>query len=147
MYSQERRAEGYKIIYTWKVLEGLLPNCGIHPTYSDRRGTECIVPVSRGKSRIQTLRDQGFQVNGPRIFNCLALMPDQPKIGDMIPSTCNQLTARPSNSLLDVTKQELQSYGGGWTQPLVFSSQFIISCHFNTERYWVKFCSLIAHTI
>ena len=82
------------------------------------------------------MRDQSFQVNGPRLFNCLpknlrdvkkvtvdkfkekldnflALMPDQPKIGDLIPSTCNQLTARPSNSLLDVTKQQLQSYGGG----------------------------------
>ena len=136
MYSQQRRAERYRIIYTWKVLEGLVPNCGIQPTCSDRRGRECIVPVSRGKSRIQTLRDQSFQVNGPRLFNCLpknlrdvkkvtvdkfkekldnflALMPDQPKIGDLIPSTCNQLTARPSNSLLDVTKQQLQSYGGG----------------------------------
>ena len=29
MYSQQRRAERYRIIYTWKVLEGLLPNCGI----------------------------------------------------------------------------------------------------------------------
>ena len=47
------------------------PNCRIHPTYHDRRGRECIDPVLRGKSRIQTLRDQSFQVNGPRLFNCL----------------------------------------------------------------------------
>ena len=114
----------------------MVPNCGIHPTYSDRQGRECIVPATRGKSRIQTLRDQSFQVNGPRLFNCLpknlrdmkrvtvdefkekldsflALMPDHPKIGDMIPSTCNQITAKPSNSLLDVTKQKLQINGGG----------------------------------
>ena len=71
MYSQQRPAERYGIIYTWKVLEGLVPNCGIHPTYSDRRGRECIVHVPRGKPRIQTLRDQSFQVNGPRLFNCL----------------------------------------------------------------------------
>ena len=62
MYSQQRRAERYRIIYTWKVLEGLVPNCGIQPTFSDRRGREGIVPASRGKSRIQTLRDQSFQV-------------------------------------------------------------------------------------
>ena len=26
MYSQQRRAERYKIIYTWKIIEGLVPN-------------------------------------------------------------------------------------------------------------------------
>ena len=29
MNSEERRLERYRIIYTWKVLEGLVPNCGI----------------------------------------------------------------------------------------------------------------------
>ena len=29
MLSQQRRSERYKIIYTWKVLEGLVPSCGI----------------------------------------------------------------------------------------------------------------------
>ena len=29
MYSQERRMERYCIIYIWKILEGLAPNCGI----------------------------------------------------------------------------------------------------------------------
>jgi hypothetical protein len=37
----------------------------------------------------------------------LALLPDQPKIGDLVPSTCNQLTARQSNSLLVVTVAKL----------------------------------------
>jgi hypothetical protein len=38
---------------------------------SDRRGRECIVPVSRGKSSIQSLLEQNFQVNGPKLFNSL----------------------------------------------------------------------------
>jgi ribonuclease P/MRP protein subunit RPP40 len=29
LYSQQRRSEGSCIIYTWKVLEGMVPNCGI----------------------------------------------------------------------------------------------------------------------
>ena len=30
MFSQERRLERYRIIYVWKVLEGLVPNCGVN---------------------------------------------------------------------------------------------------------------------
>ena len=29
MQSQERRLERYRIIYVWKIIEGLVPNCGI----------------------------------------------------------------------------------------------------------------------
>jgi hypothetical protein len=29
MDSQQRRIERYRIIYTWKILEGVVPNCGI----------------------------------------------------------------------------------------------------------------------
>ena len=73
MYSQQRRAERYKIMYTWKVLEGLVPNCGIEQSFSDRRGRECKIPPikTNGNSRIQSLRDQSFQVSGPRLFNSL----------------------------------------------------------------------------
>ena len=136
MNSQQRRAERYRIIYTWKVLEGLVPNCGIQECHSERRGRECSVPNVRGKQRIQTLRNQSFQVDGPRLFNSLpknlrniksvsvmefkehldkflALLPDQPKVGDLVPSVCNQITAKPSNSIVDVMNHLKSSYGGG----------------------------------
>ena len=136
MYSQQRRAERYRIIYTWKVLEERVPNCGIKSNSHDRRGRECIIPQLKGKSSIRNLRDQSFQVNGPRLFNSLpkqlrnmskvpidefkmkldnylANLPDKPKIGDLIPSICNQITAKPSNSLIDVIQHQKNIYGGG----------------------------------
>ena len=71
MYSQQRRSERYKIIYTWKILEGLVPNCGINQTNSDRRGRSCIIPTSRGSTSVKNLREQSFQVMGPKLFNIL----------------------------------------------------------------------------
>ena len=35
MYSQQRRMERYRIIYTWKILEGLVPNCGLKCTTNE----------------------------------------------------------------------------------------------------------------
>ena len=74
---------------------------------------------------VQNLHDQNFQVTGPRLFNSLprhirdtskatveefkekldkflAVLPDEPKIGEMIPHICDQTSAKPSNSLIDV---------------------------------------------
>ena len=134
MFSQQRRAERYRIIYTWKVLEGLVPNCGIEVHESQRRGRECVVPASKGRMAVQTLRQQSFQVAGPKLFNSppaylrnmkkssnfkekldlfLATLPDQPLIGDLIPNICNQVTAKPSNSLVDVIRHSRNIYGGG----------------------------------
>ena len=46
MNSQQRRLERYLIIYTWKILEGYAPNCGITTSYaaSERGGRMCSVP-------------------------------------------------------------------------------------------------------
>ena len=136
MYSQQRRAERYKIIYTWKVLEGIVPNCGIKYNTSERRGRQCEVPKCKGRQSVQTLRENSFQVAGPRLFNSLpkylreikksakvdfkeqldlflATLPDHPNVGDLTPNICNQLTAKPSNSLIDVILQARSEYGGG----------------------------------
>ena len=51
MYSQQRRAERYKIIYTWKVLEGMVPNCGIKFNTNERRGRHCEIPKCKGNER------------------------------------------------------------------------------------------------
>ena len=69
MYSQQRRAERYQVIYTWKVLEGLTPNCGITTIQSENR--ECKIPMLKGSQEVRNLRDQSCQVRGPRLFNCL----------------------------------------------------------------------------
>ena len=37
MLSQERRMERYLIIYMWKILEGLAPNCGVEETVLNER--------------------------------------------------------------------------------------------------------------
>ena len=136
MYSQERRAERYKIIYTWKVLEEMVPNCGISHTTSERRGRECTLPAPKGRTAIQSLRGQSFQKAGPALFNSLPRslrdiknksteefkekldkfltnLTDQPVIGELIPEICNQITARPSNSLKDVILHQKRMYGGG----------------------------------
>ena len=92
----------------------------------ERLGRLCIIPQIKAHSRkaIQTLRENSFQVNGPKLFNCLpkhirnkkgcsveefkvALdqfledIPDEPKSDGYIPTASNHVTAKPSNSILD----------------------------------------------
>ena len=78
LYSLERRRERYVAIYTWKMLEGLVPNIAsgeaalvakLHP----RRGRECVVPKVSGNAscKIQSIRRASFAINGPRVFNSL----------------------------------------------------------------------------
>ena len=72
MLSQERRMERYKIIYIWKVLEGRVPSCGITFVNNERKGRLCIIPaLKKCNQSIQTLRENSFQIAGPKLFNCL----------------------------------------------------------------------------
>ena len=130
MNSQQRRYERYRIIYTWKVLEGLVPNCGIKQVHSshDRQGRKCEIPPLRGAHSVKTLRDHSFQVHGPKLFNILppkirnitkcgaddfkekldsflTNIPDQPTVGELQPATCDQANGRPSNSLVDQIRE------------------------------------------
>ena len=135
MLSQQRRLERYRIIYTWKILEELAPNCGLTVQPSGRRGREFKVPLLRGKPSIKTLRSQSFQVNGPQLFNSLPVnirnltkvsvgeykekldkflmkIPDEPKVDGLTPGACNQWTAAPSNSIIDqVRRVQLRGVG------------------------------------
>ena len=134
MLSQERRAERYKALYIWKILEGIVPNCGIETTNSERRGREIKVPDLKGSSRVKTLRENGFQVSGARIFNSLPInlrslsnisveefkakldkyletIPDEPILPDYTPSVCNLVTAKPSNSIIDQGRTSLRRPG------------------------------------
>ena len=128
MYSQQRRLERYRIIYAWKIIEGLAPNCGITVQPSGRRGRELQVPQLRGKPGIQSLRSQSFQVHGPQLFNSLPKsirdvtkvsvddfkekldnflqkIPDEPNVEGLTPGACNLWTAAPSNSIVDQARR------------------------------------------
>ena len=131
MYSQERRMERYRVIYIWKILEGYAPNCGIEVALDNARlGRKCKIPqiVQNGRKAIQTLREQSFQTDGARLFNCLpkklrqikkdqdlfkfeldsflSSIPDQPRVGSLVPEATCRITARQSNSLLAWTNQK-----------------------------------------
>ena len=71
MYSQQRILERYRIIHSWKILEVLVPNCGLEALQNERRGREIKIPPLKGKSSVRTLIEQSFQVNGPKLFNCI----------------------------------------------------------------------------
>ena len=125
LFSQERRMERYRIIYMWKVLEAKVPNCGVtEAPANERLGRRGAIPALRpgGRRAVQTMREQGFQVNGARLFNVLprklrelrtnqdafkealdlhlARVPDQPRMGGLVPTAVDQQTGRQSNSLL-----------------------------------------------
>ena len=73
IFSLQRRRERYVCIYTWKVLEGLVPNFGIESSWNQRRGRCCTIPsVKRSASaQVQNIRFGSMGINGPRLFNCL----------------------------------------------------------------------------
>ena len=77
LYSLQRRRERYRIIYTWKILEGIVPNLpGRSRVFSKqtlRTGRVCVIPTTptSTKNRLQRLREESFCVNGPRLFNTL----------------------------------------------------------------------------
>ena len=71
LYSLERKRERYQIIYTWKIMEGLVPNLHtpIIVNWNDRRGWECAIPRMKTRGAIGTLREEWLSHKGPRLFN------------------------------------------------------------------------------
>ena len=130
MLSLQRRLEKYHNLYVWKILEHQVPNCGIQVKLGEGRlGRMCMVPAinKHAQQAVQTMREQTFQVNGPRLFNSLPAkirnmskcsiddfkmaldkylerVPDEPNMTGLTPSACTA-EARASNSLLDQTKR------------------------------------------
>ena len=132
--SQERRMERYRIISVWKCLEGLTPDCGLEASEEEGRlGRRCRVPalLPGGRAAVQTLREQGFQINGPRLFNqlpkkirnirrsqedfkkaldvFLMSVPDQPRMAGLVPDhrTPVQLPAGLGNYTAELRPLEL----------------------------------------
>ena len=123
MLSMQRRLERYRIIYTWKILENQAPNCGIvklEGSENTRLGRRLLVPKVNGSSQTNKLKEQAFQINGAKLFNCLppslrnqsvyqdefkekldqylAKVPDQPRIEGLSPGV-------ETNSILFQTKR------------------------------------------
>ncbi len=73
MKSQQRRMERYRIIYTWKIIQNMVPNPGIEVKNSPIRGILCIILKMsyQASAATKTMKDTSFTVNGPRLFNCL----------------------------------------------------------------------------
>ena len=124
MYSVQRRFERYRLLYTWKVLEGRVPNCGLQWKHSASVGRTCIPPQPKHNRLVRNLRNNSFQAAGPRLFNALPApirdysgspevmkkqidkflqsAPDHPIVpGGSLPAPLNQITAANSNSITD----------------------------------------------
>ena len=74
MISTERRTERYKILYMWKIVNGLVPDLGIQiATEEDSRlGLTIKIPAKSGsRDLVQTMKDQYFTTHGPRLLNSL----------------------------------------------------------------------------
>ena len=77
MYSLEKRRERYRILYTWSILEGLVPNFnfegtqgGIYYYNSQRLGRKCKPKAVKSWSNKNIWRGS-LSEEGPRLFNTL----------------------------------------------------------------------------
>ena len=74
LYSLQRRRERYIIIYTWKILEGIVPNPNNQIVHINNgyRGRRCIrSQLPNTKASMKTILDNSFIHYGPKLFNCL----------------------------------------------------------------------------
>ena len=70
--SIERRNERFLIIYTWKILEGLVPNPGIEHTQNQRRGRVLKKPpVSKKNADVRNAKENSITVKAVNLFNSL----------------------------------------------------------------------------
>ena len=68
IYSLQQRRDRYRIIYTWKVLEGLVPSVSNYKE-SIRRGWSCVLPSLNGKTA--KLHEASLAYQGSKLFNAL----------------------------------------------------------------------------
>ena len=101
-------------------------NCGLEAELNTRLGRLCSIPTLTNTGKFRTLRENSFQVHGPKLFNSLPIkirtitkcsvndfktlldkvlsqVPDEPNISGIqyTPRACDLFTGRPSNSILD----------------------------------------------
>ena len=74
LYSLQRRRERYRIIYIWKVLEGLVPNVNmkinLSTNFHARLGRKCQIP-NVPNTKLAKSREASLSINGARLFNIM----------------------------------------------------------------------------
>ena len=121
LFSIQRRFERYRIMYTWKILKGLVPNCNLSWSSSLKGATLISEPPYKEFDKLQ--RQNSFHYNASRLYNSLprilrdnidvskdvwksllddhlSLIPDHPAIDGLIPEPCDCLNSNPCNSIL-----------------------------------------------
>ena len=137
MLSSERRAERYKIMYIWKIINGLVPNLGL-TWLSNNRRSGCVVVIPRlkeGSEQHKTMMEATIKREGARLYNSLPKIlrtlsctkdrfkrlldmfledvPDNPNGKDYV-SPCMDRKCKPSNSIKDWAKTNNMS---NWRPP------------------------------
>lgn len=75
LYSQEHKQDRYIAIYTWKILEGLVPNLHteVRPHETRRYGKMCKIAPLMSRGEVGMLRENSINTKGPRLFNNLPI--------------------------------------------------------------------------
>ena len=73
LYSVQRRRERYLIMYVFKIIHGLVPNCGLSFHENPRTGIHAIVPKLNptSSSQVKSMRSNSFNFVAPTLFNLL----------------------------------------------------------------------------
>ena len=123
MFSINRRYERYRIIYCYKIINGLTPNCNLSWNSTPEYG-QLFHLNEYGKYEV-TNRKQSFHFMGTRLYNALPVtlrphfnrmnnfdswkasfdkflecIPDNPVTGPNETGLCEHLTTKQTNSLL-----------------------------------------------
>ena len=122
IFSTQRRMERYKIIYVWKMINGIVPDFGMIKTkYNERMGLMAEVPsITSYQNKARSLMMGSMRYEGPKLFNStpryvrefvgsvdkfkkyldgfLEAIPDEPAGNNMTP-TALSYSSRPSNSI------------------------------------------------
>ena len=72
LYSVQRRRERYVIMYVFKILHGLVPNCGLTFQENARTGIRAVPKLNVGlSSHVKKLRSNSFNYVAPMLYNIL----------------------------------------------------------------------------
>ena len=70
MFSIQRRHERYRVIYVWKLIEKMVPDCGITVTHESETRLGRRVGAENLR-RVSNLTESTFQVQASKLFNSL----------------------------------------------------------------------------
>merc|ERR1712240_503974 len=70
--SIQRRQERFRIILTWKIIEGLVPHHGgIQSIWRPYKGRLILEPNIKQSSKAKSLQESSFSIQAARLFNSL----------------------------------------------------------------------------